>query len=295
MSRQTTLKHWLRVAGRLAALLGLAFVTWQAIQSWTQLRDAWLSTSLSSVGIAIVLYSSGALLLALAWPLLLRGFDSSRVPIRPLFVLHLQAQLSKYLPGGVLHFAQRHLASRSLEIPHHKLLLATVVESLLLVIAAGLFASALGEQPRLATLAPWLPTAMSWLLPALVGLWLLAWLGHGCWATWSPRASRWFWLPVVSGLDLLFFGLASTAFWLLLPQPAMPLLDAASWLCLAWMAGYLIPGAPGGLGVREAVLLLGLGPVLGEASALAAALLYRIVTMVSDALCAALGYTWGRS
>ncbi len=94
-------------------------------------------------------------------------------------------------------------------------------------------------------------------------------------------------------LDLVFFVLASIAFWLLLPYQAAPLPDAAAWLCLAWMAGYLVPGAPGGLGVREAVMLLGLAPTVGEPSALAAALSYRMVTVLADVVCAGLGHTWG--
>lgn len=256
------------------------------------MRDALLSIPLSSVAIAILLYSSGALLLALAWPLLLRAVDGPRVPVRPLLALHLQAQLSKYLPGGVFHFAQRHLASRTWEIPHRRLLLATASESLLLVIAAGLFASQLGEQPRLATLAPWLPSAAAWLPAALICAWLLAWLWHGFRATWSPMPARWIWIPAATGLDLSFFALASTGFWLLLPPGAMPLPEAAAWLCLAWMGGYIVPGAPGGLGIREAVLVLGLAPATGEAAAVAAALTYRLVTMVSDTLCAALGHAW---
>ena len=94
-------------------------------------------------------------------------------------------------------------------------------------------------------------------------------------------------------LDLVFFVLASIAFWLLLPYQVAPLAETAAWLCLAWMAGYLVPGAPGGLGVREAVLLLGLAPTVGEPSALAAALSYRMVTVVADAVCAGLGHAWG--
>lgn len=257
------------------------------------MRDALFAMSLSSVAAAALLYACGALLLALGWPLLLRAFSGSRIPIRPLLVLHLQAQLSKYLPGGVFHFAHRHLASRSWNIPHRRLLLATATESTLLVITAGLVASTLGDHPRLTALAPWLPTALTWLPDALLAAWLLTWVWHGCWARWLQNPTRWLSLPVVTLLDLLFFALASIAFWLLLPHQAAPLAEAAAWLCLAWMAGYLVPGAPGGLGVREAVMLLGLAPTVGEPNALAAALSYRMVTVLADVVCAGLGHTWG--
>jgi uncharacterized membrane protein YbhN (UPF0104 family) len=51
-----------------------------------------------------------------------------------------------------------------------------------------------------------------------------------------------------------------------------------------------MPGAPAGVGVRETVLVIGLGPALGEADALVVALAYRFVTVVVDALSAGVGF-----
>src|SRR3546814_5500746 len=38
----------------------------------------------------------------------------------------------------------------------------------------------------------------------------------------------------------------------------------------AWLLGFLMPGAPAGLGVREVVLFMGLAPLVGGASAMRA-------------------------
>ena len=57
-------------------------------------------------------------------------------------------------------------------------------------------------------------------------------------------------------------------------------------MALAWLAGFLTPGAPAGLGVRESVLLIILAPAAGEASILALAALFRIVTVLGDGLLA---------
>ena len=66
-------------------------------------------------------------------------------------------------------------------------------------------------------------------------------------------------------------------------------LDWPSWLAgfaLAWTAGLVVPGAPGGLGVFEAVLLLRLGVALPEPPLLAVALSYRLVVTLADLLAA---------
>jgi hypothetical protein len=52
----------------------------------------------------------------------------------------------------------------------------------------------------------------------------------------------------------------------------------------AWFIGYITPGAPGGVGVREAALVVLLGPSLGEATALSVAAGLRLLTMLGDLL-----------
>ena len=49
----------------------------------------------------------------------------------------------------------------------------------------------------------------------------------------------------------------------------------------------MVPAAPGGLGVFEAVLLLRLGSSVPEAALLAVALSYRLVVTLADLLAAA--------
>ena len=56
---------------------------------------------------------------------------------------------------------------------------------------------------------------------------------------------------------------------------------------LAWATGLVVPAAPGGLGVFEAVLLLRLGTSVPEAALLAVALSYRLVVTLADLLAAA--------
>ena len=56
---------------------------------------------------------------------------------------------------------------------------------------------------------------------------------------------------------------------------------------LAWTAGRVVPAAPGGLGVFEAVLLFRLGTLVPEAPLLAVALSYRLIVTLADLIAAA--------
>jgi uncharacterized membrane protein YbhN (UPF0104 family) len=62
----------------------------------------------------------------------------------------------------------------------------------------------------------------------------------------------------------------------------LPLVVAASFLAR-------VPGAPAGLGVREAVMTTLLMPVTGPSVAVSAALLLRVAALLSDALMLGLG------
>lgn len=57
----------------------------------------------------------------------------------------------------------------------------------------------------------------------------------------------------------------------------------------AWLIGFLVPGAPAGLGIREALLLTGLGILYGAGSAAMGAVLLRAVTVAGDGLAFAAG------
>jgi hypothetical protein len=58
---------------------------------------------------------------------------------------------------------------------------------------------------------------------------------------------------------------------------------------LSWIVGFLAPGLPAGLGVREGVLVALLEPALGTPAAVTLAALHRLSTTLGDALAAALG------
>ncbi len=60
------------------------------------------------------------------------------------------------------------------------------------------------------------------------------------------------------------------------------LLQLTCLFAVAWVAGYLTPGAPGGVGVREAMMVLLLPPVVGSGVAVGLAFTLRIATTLGD-------------
>jgi hypothetical protein len=110
---------------------------------------------------------------------------------------------------------------------------------------------------------------------------LLAWAGRA-----PPSGARLGPGRVVLAVSLYasfiaFSGVLATVFmWQLHPEQGFRWLVVPAY-ALAWLCGYVVPGASGGLGIREATLLVLLGDT---PESLLTALLMRVVTTLGELL-----------
>jgi len=234
-------------------------------------------------------YVVGAAVVGFAWVVLVRAMSGAAPNGRALYVAHLRSQVAKYLPGNVFHFAYRHAAARREGIGHAPLGAALALESVLLIAAAASLAMGVITDPRIDRVASWARMIVSAapLAAFVVCIAVAIFLRRR--ATGGARV-----IPAMIGvfaIDIAFFVCGAIALrWLCAQPDALPFAAWCGWLALAWVIGYVTPGAPGGLGLREAVLVLGLSPVVGDAEAMATALAYRLVTITADALLAGAGF-----
>lgn len=288
---RSALKRVAGFAGAALCVVAVVMLVRRAIALGDSLGEQARHLSPFAFVLALGVYVAGSLLLAISWVLLVRMTSSAAPRALPLFVGHLRAQLAKYLPGNVFHLAWRHLAARREGVGHRELGLALMMESILVLAAGAILALGVVSDPRLNAMAPW-ARHLIWGAPALAALtWVgVSIVGHRRAAQLAPARTAPFYFSVLV-LDLVFFVLAGSALRMLCQQPdVLPFSAWCGWLALAWVLGYVTPGAPAGIGLREAVLVLGLAPVLGEPGALALALAYRLLTLVADAVLALAGF-----
>ncbi|HMB39583.1 MAG TPA: lysylphosphatidylglycerol synthase domain-containing protein [Wenzhouxiangellaceae bacterium] len=291
------LKRAMKWVGAALAAAAVAFVFHRL---WTQF-SALPADALAAAGPGLVMASLGyagcGVFLALIWWLALRAAGFRSASFSRASSAFLSSQLGKYLPGNVGHFAARHALSRRHGISHRALVAATLLEALLLVVAAGVL-SILVIQPMISGgLEPMLEVV--WLVPLAAALVLAIGLAVTRRRGWLdsdlglPRLV----LELGAALCLaLVFFLASSGCFVLMSHPlgTGDWMSLVPWVAAAWLLGFLVPGAPGGLGIREFVLVLGLTPLIGEAQAALDALMFRLVTISGDALMSAIGSAWLR-
>ncbi|WP_268040817.1 lysylphosphatidylglycerol synthase domain-containing protein [Clostridium aestuarii] len=63
---------------------------------------------------------------------------------------------------------------------------------------------------------------------------------------------------------------------------------------ISFFVGYITPGAPGGMGVREAVLIVLLTNVIGSDLATIASIIHRLITIIADIIIYGIGYFYIR-
>lgn len=194
-------------------------------------------------------------------------------------------QVAKYIPGSVWQFVGRIAILRERQVPAEAIRDSLLAETGWVAGSSVLIAAVVVLGYRPAALMEWLASAgvlvrMPWLPLAGGGLILVLLAG----ALLNKRLVRWVVrlsppLQVVLPLGLVW-GFLGAAFWVtLVPTasvyPSLPYIIGV--YCFAYVAGFLVPFAPAGLGIREAVLTMALMPYLGVETAAVMAAINRIL------------------
>jgi hypothetical protein len=264
---------------RFGSALALAGLGWMAYRFFFQEGTA---ISLPALGIAQYVFLAALLLvntltgfvLAAAWRQVLAYLGSS-INSSAAIRIYGTSQIARYLPGNIFHLAGRQGLGIAAGLPSVALLKSAGWELGLLGMIAACF------------VLPILPIYHAPLQNFLVPLTL-------CFLVI---------LTIIGGAVFLYFGahlfraLAAYCLFLVVAGLAFSGVVAAvseSWqfewwittcaFIVAWLAGVLVPGAPAGVGVREAVLLSILGDFLSLPIALSAIGLSRLITAGGDVI-----------
>jgi hypothetical protein len=290
-------RHLRRLVGIALLLLVAVFVAIALKRNWDAIRaDLGLLTPLDYLASSLAAVA-GLFLLWASWLAILNGLGT-RMPHRDSQTIYFAAQLGKYVPGSVwpaliqTRLGQRNGVARSVMLTCYALWAASLCavggacSALLLtdgrvqipvavlvgsVVAALLLVPVVLHDRGLPHLVSWLFAKSGRVVPELRV------------ETPSARLSVAF-----SAATWLVFGLH--AWFLARPLGAslsdLPLVIGA--FALAFVVGVLVVPLPAGAGLREAVLVLTLGAVIGRPGAITVALISRLIMILAELLLASL-------
>lgn len=255
--------------------------------------------SITGLASAILLFLMVMVIGGFAWNIALRAAGEPPRLMRAIATVIL-SQFAKYVPGNVAHIIGRVALARHYGFAVSRVMVAMTFEVGWNIVAAIIIAglALLIEGPLLFAGLPEL--SLEFIAVALAAALAIPVVSAWVLGRWRPAPLA----RMMKDVDVTIPGVAATlacvilyGLGFLLAGLALdmlargPLGVAESHLALltgvfafAWIAGYVTPGAPGGLGVREAILVAGLGPVYGPGVAFTLALVVRACNVAADAL-----------
>ncbi|MDZ4300503.1 MAG: lysylphosphatidylglycerol synthase domain-containing protein [Pseudomonas sp.] len=265
----------------------------------------WNKVSVSSflfscLGTVYTIFATGVM-----WKILLNDHHDKTSVYKVIQVLAI-SQIGKYLPGNIGQFVGRVGLAKQAGISYGASAGTILVETLWnLAICAGLALSALVFFMETAEGDPLLTLDPLHLGGAFVVLLVAPWIGIHLLNRFFPALScklsagqlmaqpSWRsataavliyatnFLVLGSILNLHSHGIFELRH---ADSTAMALMFSA-----AWIVGYVMPGAPGGLGVREAMIVLLLTPLVGPGAAIGLSVTTRLASIIGDGIAFALG------
>ena len=274
------------------ALAGYA-LSEQLLEAKNQLRGVdWRFAAMVVVG--LIIYQ---LVNASVWTDVLRsiGCNVKRSDATKVWI---ESESLKWLPGGLWGYGSRVVSSGSLGVQKRAASLSLVWELMLTNLAwGGLALSVFFSAPIMQAVADWAAVALDygayfWMSLVLM---CIVFLG-GCYFVISRYKEkltclldiRQFDLKVSAGVFIKYFALCvynTSLFYLAclaIPGGGVNWLSALAIGSSAWIVGFWAIGVPGGIGVREAFIVLLMQLYIPVESAIAVAVLWRILQMVSE-------------
>ena len=281
--------------GIVIGVAGIAFVSARIVRDREAIADAMSSAEPGWLVVGGVAGTIAMALIGLNWLLIIRHAGAS-APWRRGMAWFFVGQLGKYVPGGIwpivgqAELAHRDATPRGAAYSSTAMsMVATFLGAATVAAITGLISSTdhrLGSA-TLAVLLALLLTAIA--VPAFRRA--IDRLARRV----TPRElrlpePRWFALLVARHLPvwLAFAGMNIFAVVALgVDVDGSLVVELIFVTCISWMAGFVVVGVPGGIGVRETVFISMTTATLGAGVAVSAAVLSRIVSIAVDLLGAA--------
>jgi uncharacterized membrane protein YbhN (UPF0104 family) len=267
-------KQILTLLGTIFAVAGTLFVGIRLNDYRAQLDLSQFKTSTwTTIFVFTCVYGIASNLLALAWRELLIFFGTTQSTAWAIRVYGM-TQLAKYVPSNVMHFAGRQAMGMAADIGGWALAKSTIWELGLLAFSGSLFSIL-----TLPLLVPSIPS------PPMIGgflfvIFVVAMAIRHLLASSVALAFLWQVIFLIIS-SVLFVAILYLLYGVQVIAPVQfPLFCGA--FIVAWLIGLVTPGAPAGIGVREAVILLLLTPLLPESKLLVALIFSRMVTIGGD-------------
>ncbi len=274
------LKKYVRYIGNILVLISFYFIIKILLDNYQKIHIDFNLHTLTVIFIGIVGMWIGTAGISLGWYFQLKEkYPRITFPASTFVVFF--SQIGKYLPGNVGHFIGRgflvkHIVSKS------DIVYSLFVENIILLIVAVTFG--IGylffiDIEYYFSFYELLLVLLGIVLVSIAGIYLV----KKKISLYTLRPATVIKLFLLATISTLFGGLVIYLLADLFDSTnSVSYLQYTAGFALAFLAGFVVPGAPGGIGIREYSFVLLFQNQLGEGVALQIILLFRLISILGD-------------
>ncbi|TGN03302.1 lysylphosphatidylglycerol synthase domain-containing protein [Leptospira dzoumogneensis] len=248
--------------------------------------------------ISLILYSINIILGGLNWSILLRDHN---VKLSKTKIVHISSltQFGKYLPGNVGHHFGRVFLAKGHSIPI-AISLQTIFTETVVLTASGLSVGIFGllylKEIEYSNFLPYIIFLIGIIFLSIIApKFVIPILNHNKF-TWLRKLTggeelqipKFSTIPKVTLLNIASFTNCGIILymiaWLIFDQINQNIFFLISIFTASWILGYILPGSPAGLGIRDAALINGLSTQYDSSVTLGIAIIFRFICTIGDGI-----------
>lgn len=285
----------INIAGNILMLLSFAFIVNRIIEYGVDFSKITSIRTFFVLMGSVILYALLVIAFAFIFYLVLKMFSNNNISKKDSIFIYCKSNLYKYLPGNIFHYIGRNEVAFNNGVSHGVVIAATIAEIILIAISAVITAIIFAGQYAIKWATDNYATEEVVVFVALLILILLA--GVVLYKLNSEKISAEY-IRLTNNIRLsdaiifimvymISFILNGVMFILVLYSlggvlSVSLLLPVIGMYTLSWLIGFITPGAPAGLGIREAIMSALLFDIVAAEFVISAVVLYRIITILGD-------------
>jgi len=226
-----------------------------------------------------ILYAFVFVFVAIAWKSILENLSKSKLSV-VLIWIWLKANIYKYLPGNIFHYAGRHILSKKMGINHKILIKSNIVEILLMLTTSLLISSSILLLIYDFNIDEYLSIINKNVIYGglfIYGIILISLSKY-------KNINFLFYKNTIIYYCVFFVGIGFLAYIVLNYEMGIQcsFLMMTAIYTFAWLVGFVTPGAPGGIGVRESIFVVFSHGLLSISDALVLSMVLRISNIIGE-------------
>lgn len=242
-----------------------------------------------ATAIALLMFSTFSL--SLGWRKILEQLTNRNLPKKEIENIYIKTNLSKYIPGNVMQFVGRNLLAKEYDIPQDTVALSTMYEIGLLGLIGGSIILLSGQLKIIIDIISLKYFLLIIVVVGILGICCLFFKLNDKVNTYLRNVNyrniglciKKVAIYYMTGLILM--GLSFVIVLYTFHSGEIKLSNIFIFVgafIVAWFIGFITPGVPGGIGVREAILMIYLGSLFTSIYIMEIVAIHRAITIFSD-------------